>query len=172
MLQAQLQPTKLIALVHKQLVAKVRFTDQRSCPVFFHGYGIAKHIAACGYGVYAIDHPSFGLSEGLHGYIPSFDVVVDNVIEQFKIMKDGAPERYSRLGFQRIEQENFVSMPPYIVISYSDQTRLKTIVELLNATKYIEESPQVASPILIPHGASNRVTDPQEDITLYLKGET
>lgn len=37
--------------------------------------------------MYAIDHPGFGLSEGLHGYIPSFDAVVDNVIEQFKIMK-------------------------------------------------------------------------------------
>lgn len=53
--------------------------------------GIAKHIAASGYGVYAIDHPGFGLSEGLHGYIPSFDAVVDNVIEQFTIMKGEIP---------------------------------------------------------------------------------
>lgn len=49
--------------------------------------GIAKHIAASGYGVYAIDHPGFGLSEGLHGYVPSFDGIVDNVIEQFSLMK-------------------------------------------------------------------------------------
>lgn len=49
--------------------------------------GIAKHIAASGYGVYAVDHPGFGLSEGLHGYIPSFDHLVDNVIEQYAKIK-------------------------------------------------------------------------------------
>ncbi|KAI3510757.1 hypothetical protein L1887_17893 [Cichorium endivia] len=36
-----------------------------TCTFFFEG--IAKRIAASGYGVYAIDHPGFGLSEGLHG---------------------------------------------------------------------------------------------------------
>ncbi|CAA2999214.1 caffeoylshikimate esterase [Olea europaea subsp. europaea] len=63
---------------------------------FCHGYGdtytfffegIAKHVASSSYGVYAIDHPNFGLSEGLHGYSPSFDGVVDNVIEQYMIIK-------------------------------------------------------------------------------------
>lgn len=49
--------------------------------------GIAKHIASCGYAVYAIDHPGFGLSEGLHGYVSSFDDIIDNVIEQFTIIK-------------------------------------------------------------------------------------
>jgi len=49
--------------------------------------GIAKHIAASGYGVYAIDHPGFGLSDGLHGYIPNFDDIVDNVIEQYTKIK-------------------------------------------------------------------------------------
>ncbi|CAH2062610.1 unnamed protein product, partial [Thlaspi arvense] len=53
--------------------------------------GIAKHIAASGYGIYAVDHPGFGLSEGLHGYIPSFDGIVDNVIEQYTKIK-GRPE--------------------------------------------------------------------------------
>ncbi|GMP83320.1 hypothetical protein CsSME_00037276 [Camellia sinensis var. sinensis] len=60
-----------------------------TCTFFFEG--IAKHIAASGYGVYAIDHPGFGLSEGLHGYIPSFDDIVDNVIEQYTLIK-GRPE--------------------------------------------------------------------------------
>lgn len=49
--------------------------------------GIAKHIAASGYGVYAIDQPGFGLSEGLHGYIHSFDELADNVIEQYEKIK-------------------------------------------------------------------------------------
>lgn len=57
--------------------------------VITHVYvpGIAKQIASCGYAVYAIDHPGFGLSEGLHGYVSSFDDIVDNVIEQFTIIK-------------------------------------------------------------------------------------
>ena len=49
--------------------------------------GIAKRIAASGYGVYAFDHPGFGLSDGLHGYIPSFDQLVDNVIENYTKIK-------------------------------------------------------------------------------------
>ncbi|KAL4562278.1 hypothetical protein LXL04_034477 [Taraxacum kok-saghyz] len=53
--------------------------------------GIAKRIAAGGYGVYAIDYPGFGLSEGLHGYIPNFSDLVGNVIEQHTKIK-GRPE--------------------------------------------------------------------------------
>lgn len=49
--------------------------------------GIAKRIAAAGYIVYALDHPGFGLSEGLHGYIPSFDGLVDNIIERYARIK-------------------------------------------------------------------------------------
>ncbi|KAI7748281.1 hypothetical protein M8C21_000972 [Ambrosia artemisiifolia] len=49
---------------------------------FVHGYGdtctfffggIAKRIAAAGYGVYAIYHPGFRLSEGLHSYCSNFN---------------------------------------------------------------------------------------------------
>lgn len=43
--------------------------------------GIARRIAASGFGVYAMDFEGFGLSEGLHGYVPSFDDLVDDVIE-------------------------------------------------------------------------------------------
>lgn len=49
--------------------------------------GIAKRIAVAGYVVYALDHPGFGLSEGLHGYINSFDELADNVIENFRKIK-------------------------------------------------------------------------------------
>ncbi|KAL2542582.1 alpha/beta-Hydrolases superfamily protein [Abeliophyllum distichum] len=204
-------------------------------PALFFFEGIAKHIASSGYGVYAIDHPGFGLSEGLHGYVPSFDGVVDNVIEQYMIIK-GRPEirglpcfifgqsmggaialkallkeprqwdgivlvapmckiaedmtppvplqkvliflskiipqaklvpqkDLADLAFRELKKKE---MAPYNVISYSDQTRLKTAVELLNATKYIESHVQeVASPILILHGAADRVTDPQVSQFLY-----
>lgn len=56
-----------------------------TCTFFFEG--IARKIAAAGYAVFAVDHPGFGLSDGLHGYIPSFDDLVDNAIEQFSKIK-------------------------------------------------------------------------------------
>ncbi|XP_075507056.1 caffeoylshikimate esterase isoform X3 [Primulina tabacum] len=192
-----------------------------TCTFFFEG--IAKYIASAGYGVYAIDHPGFGLSEGLHGYVPSFDGIVDNVNEQFKIMK-GRPEirgfpRFifgqsmggaiaikallkapkewdgivlvapmckkllilmsefmpkaklvpqkdlADLAFRELKKKQ---MAPYNVISYSDQTRLRTAVELLNATKYIESQVnKVASPMLVLHGAADKVTDPLVSTFLY-----
>ncbi|CAI9775145.1 unnamed protein product [Fraxinus pennsylvanica] len=204
-----------------------------TCTFFFEG--IAKHIASSGYGIYAIDHPGFGLSEGLHGYVPSFDGVVDNVIEQYTIIK-GRPEirglpffifgqsmggaialkallkdprqwdgivlvapmckiaedmtppaplqkvliflskiipqaklipqkDLAELAFRELKKRK---MTPYNVICYSDKTRLRTAVELLNATKYIESHVQeVASPMLILHGAADRVTDPQVSQFLY-----
>ncbi|XP_055806039.1 caffeoylshikimate esterase-like isoform X3 [Solanum dulcamara] len=64
---------------------------------FCHGYGdtctffvegIARKLASSGYGVFAMDYPGFGLSEGLHGYIPSFDKLVDDVIEHYSKAKE------------------------------------------------------------------------------------
>lgn len=52
-----------------------------TCTFFFEG--IARKLVSAGYGVFGMDYPGFGLSEGLHGYIPSFDVLVDDVIEHF-----------------------------------------------------------------------------------------
>lgn len=34
-----------------------------------------------------MDYPGFGLSEGLHGYIPSFDCLVNDVAEHFSKIK-------------------------------------------------------------------------------------
>lgn len=49
--------------------------------------GIAKRIAAAGYAVFAFDYPGFGLSEGLHGYISSFDELADTAIEHYRKIK-------------------------------------------------------------------------------------
>ncbi|KAJ4709933.1 Caffeoylshikimate esterase [Melia azedarach] len=216
---------------------------------YCHGYGgtctflfegIARHIAAAGYIIYALDHPGFGLSDGLHGYIPSFDALVDNVIEIYTKIK-GRPELQNLphfiLGLSmggaitlkvhlkephawdgvilvapmcKIAEE---VIPPaavlkvlmllsrvmpkaklfpqkdltklsfrdpikrkmafYNVISYSDQTRLKTAVELLNATSYIEKRVEkVSSPLLILHGAADKVTDPLISKFLYEKASS
>ncbi|RZC58270.1 hypothetical protein C5167_005570 [Papaver somniferum] len=57
-----------------------------TCTFFFEG--IARKLASFGYGVYAMDYPGFGLSEGLHGYISSFDGLVDDVIEHYSKIKE------------------------------------------------------------------------------------
>ncbi|CAL5185757.1 unnamed protein product [Lathyrus oleraceus] len=67
-----------------------------TCTFFFEG--IARKLASSGYGVFAMDFPGFGLSEGLHGYIPSFDKLVDDVIEQYSKIKEN-PEFKSLPSF-------------------------------------------------------------------------
>ncbi|XP_010551260.1 PREDICTED: caffeoylshikimate esterase-like [Tarenaya hassleriana] len=206
-----------------------------TCTFFFDG--IAKQIAASGYAVYAIDHPGFGLSDGLHGYIPSFDELAENAIEQYTKIK-GRPELRGLPRFLfgqsmggavalkvhlkepqawnglilvapmcKIAED--VKPPPpvlkalilmstlfpkaklfpkkdlsdlffrdptkrkmgsYNVISYDDQTRLRTAVELLNTTRDIEmKVDKVSSPLLILHGAADKVTDPLVSKFLYEK---
>ncbi|WMV16836.1 hypothetical protein MTR67_010221 [Solanum verrucosum] len=49
---------------------------------------IAWKLASFGYGVIAMDYPGFELSEGLHGYILSFDKLVDEVIEHYSKVKE------------------------------------------------------------------------------------
>ncbi|KAL0924208.1 hypothetical protein M5K25_005020 [Dendrobium thyrsiflorum] len=209
-----------------------------TCTFFFEG--IAKRIAAAGYGVYAMDYPGFGLSEGLHGYIPSFDEMVDHVIEQYarirerrevaelqhfllgqsmggavalkvhlkqpkewdgvllvapmcKIAEDVTPPAailyaLSLLSYILPEAKLFPQkdlgdlafrdpekrkMAEYNVISYADQMRLKTAVELIKATREIESKlEEVTSPLLILHGAADKVTDPNVSKFLYDKSST
>ncbi|KAK7381088.1 hypothetical protein VNO78_33612 [Psophocarpus tetragonolobus] len=57
-----------------------------TCSFFFEG--IARKLASSGYAVFAMDYPGFGLSEGLHCYIPSFDALVDDVIEHYSKIKE------------------------------------------------------------------------------------
>lgn len=49
--------------------------------------GVAKRIAAAGYAVFAFDYPGFGLSDGLHGYINSFDELANTAIEHYGKIK-------------------------------------------------------------------------------------
>lgn len=84
-------------------------TARPKAAVFYcHGYGdtstfffegIARKLACAGYGVFAMDYPGFGLSEGLHCYIPSFDSLVDDVIEIYSKIKAENPELQSLPSF-------------------------------------------------------------------------
>lgn len=67
-----------------------------SCTFFFEG--TARWLASVGYGVFAMDYPGFGLSDGLHGYIPSFERLVDDVIEHYSKVKEN-PEFHSLPSF-------------------------------------------------------------------------
>lgn len=202
--------------------------------------GVAKRIAAAGYGVYAMDYPGFGLSQGLHGYIPSFDEMVDHVVEQYariramrqirglphfllgqsmggavalkvhlkqpkewdgvllvapmcKIAADVTPpgpvlNMLNLLSYVLPEAKLFPQkdigdlafrdpqkrkMAEFNVISYSDQMRLKTAVELIKATRDIESQlEKVCSPLLVLHGAADKVTDPKVSKYLYDKAST
>ncbi|KAK4260843.1 hypothetical protein QN277_003907 [Acacia crassicarpa] len=61
----------------------------------------------------------------------------------------------------------------YNVISYDDQTRLKTGMELLRATQDIESQVQkVSAPLLIIHGEADKVTDPVVSQFLYEKASS
>lgn len=72
-------------------------TSPKAVVCLCHGYGdtctfflegVARKIALSGYAVFAMDYPGFGLSEGLHGFIESFDQLVDDVIEQYSKVKE------------------------------------------------------------------------------------
>ncbi|XP_057447852.1 caffeoylshikimate esterase-like [Lotus japonicus] len=209
-----------------------------TCTFFFEG--IARRIAAAGYAVFAMDYPGFGLSEGLHGYIPNFDDLVDDVIEHYRRVKarpdlrglprfllgqsmggavslkvhlkepnnwDGvvlvAPmckiaddvlpsdaimkvltllsnvmpkaklfpnQDLAELAFREPSKRN---LAVYNVICYEDNPRLKTGLELLRTTKEIESQVQkVSAPLLILHGAADKVTDPLVSQFLYEKASS
>ncbi|KAF8399119.1 hypothetical protein HHK36_014984 [Tetracentron sinense] len=70
----------------------------------------------------------------------------------------------------------------YNVISYSDQMRLRTAIELLKATSNIEmqvekisfhsQRSRVSSQLLVLHGAADKVTDPLVSKFLYEKASS
>ncbi|TKY69349.1 Caffeoylshikimate esterase [Spatholobus suberectus] len=209
-----------------------------TCTFFFEG--IAKRIAASGYGVFAMDYPGFGLSEGLHGYIPKFDDLVDDVREHYtkikarpdlrdlprfilgqsmggavslkvhlkepnnwdgmilvapmcKIADDVLPsdavmkvltvvskvmpkaklfpnQDLAELAFREPSKRK---LAVYNVICYDDNPRLKTGMELLRTTKEIESQVhKVSAPLLILHGAEDKVTDPMVSQFLYEKASS
>lgn len=52
-----------------------------TCTFFFEG--VARKLAKAGYAVFGMDYAGFGLSAGLHGFVPDFDKIVDDVVENY-----------------------------------------------------------------------------------------
>ncbi|KAH9739359.1 Hydrolase 4 domain-containing protein [Citrus sinensis] len=163
-----------------------------TCTFFFEG--TARKLASSGYGVFAMDYPGFGLSAGLHGYIPSFDRLVDDVIEHYSKVKE-YPEFRTLPSFLfgqslggavalkvHLKQPNAWSgailvapmcKAKYNVIVYKDKPRLRTALELLKTTEGIERRlEKVSLPLLILHGENDTVTDPSVSKALYEKASS
>ncbi|KAF6165761.1 hypothetical protein GIB67_012658 [Kingdonia uniflora] len=178
--------------------------------------GIAKRIAASGYGVYAVDHPGFGLSEekpevrGLPCFLlgqsmggavaikvhlkrpKDWDGVIlvapmckisdvatppPVVLKVLTLVSKVLPKAKLipklDLGELAFRESDKRKLAVYNVISYSDQTRLRTGLELLKATQDIEaQVERVSSPLLVLHGAADKVTDPLVSKFLYEKASS
>ncbi|KAI7729862.1 hypothetical protein M8C21_007752, partial [Ambrosia artemisiifolia] len=168
-----------------------------TCTFFFEG--IAKRIAAAGYGRPEVrGMPRFLLAQSMGGAVAlkvhlkeqrEWDGVV-LVAPMCKISEEMKPPEplqkvliflsrlmpkaklvptkdLAELAFRDPQKRKLAD---YNVISYSDQTRLKTAVELLNITNELEsEVEKVSAPLLILHGAADKVTDPNISKFLYEK---
>ena len=56
--------------------------------------GVARKLAKAGYAVFGMDYPGFGLSSGLHGYVPEFSMLADDVIENYSKIKGDILESF------------------------------------------------------------------------------
>ncbi|KAG1334779.1 caffeoylshikimate esterase [Cocos nucifera] len=159
------------------LVLKVSFIDCLLITTYITNMflkGIAKKLASSGYGVFALDYPGFGLSEGLHGYIPSFDTLVNDVAEHFSKIKENS--EYQGLPSFLFGQSlgGAVALKcSYNVLAYKDKPRLRTALELLRTTQEIEHRlEEVSLPLIILHGEADIVTDPSVSKALYEKARS
>ncbi|PKA54118.1 hypothetical protein AXF42_Ash018128 [Apostasia shenzhenica] len=103
-----------------------------TCTFFFEG--IANKLAASGYGVFALDYPGSGLSDGLHGYIPTFDSLVDDVVEHFSIVKDSSsqicnPEITSSLAIKMLSKS--LNVENYFHLIRTEKSEFKNLPSFL-----------------------------------------
>uniref|UniRef100_A0A7N2KQA4 Serine aminopeptidase S33 domain-containing protein n=1 Tax=Quercus lobata TaxID=97700 RepID=A0A7N2KQA4_QUELO len=113
--------------------------------------------------------PGGGIAEEVKPPAPVLKVLtlMSNVLPKAKLF----PQKdLAELAFRDLRKRK---MAVYNVICYKDQTRLKTAVELLKVTSEIEKQVEkVSSPLLILHGAADKVTDPLVSQFLYEKAST
>ncbi|KAF9613353.1 hypothetical protein IFM89_007431, partial [Coptis chinensis] len=123
-------------------------------------FWIAKIIAVSGYSIYAIDHLGFGLSVGLHGYTPSFDELVDNVIECYRNIKED------------VKPAPAILLVLSVMSSFLPEAKLvpdTDLGELAFRETETRKKKMVSSPLLVLHGAADKVTDSLVSKFLYEK---
>ncbi|KAG0495078.1 hypothetical protein HPP92_006072 [Vanilla planifolia] len=110
---------------------------------------------------FAMDYPGFGLSDGLHGYIPSFDDLVDDVVEQFSNVKEKSkfkrPSKFFLFG---------QSMGGAVAL----KVHLKN-PQLWDGAILLAPMCKGLSPLLILHGEADKVTDPSVSKALFEKAK-
>ncbi|XP_024384349.1 caffeoylshikimate esterase [Physcomitrium patens] len=77
----------------RQLLGLVFLCPGYGDSITFYFEALARTFALAGYGVHGMDYPGFGMSEGLHGYIPNFNDLVDDVAYQYRKIIDRAEFR-------------------------------------------------------------------------------
>ncbi|KAK6128512.1 hypothetical protein DH2020_037746 [Rehmannia glutinosa] len=163
-------------------------------------FRIARKLASHGYGVFAMDYPGFGLSEGLHGYIPNFNDIVDDVIEHYSKVKENpklnmlpsflfgqsmggavalkklVPQKdLAELAFKDVKKREQTA---YNVVAYKHKPRLGTAVELLRTTKEIEQlleknkCQRIFAITDLAWKGRDKVTDPSVSKALYEKASS
>uniref|UniRef100_M8BFR3 Serine aminopeptidase S33 domain-containing protein n=1 Tax=Aegilops tauschii TaxID=37682 RepID=M8BFR3_AEGTA len=152
------------------------------CSVTMRGTGV--RLAQAGYAVYGMDYEGHGKSDGLRGYVPSFDVLLGDCDAYFTavITEEMKPhpavikvlELVTRFiptwkvvptrnvigaAYRTQAKRDEIRRNPYC---YKGRPRLKTAHELLRASLRVESEvlTQVTLPFLVVHGGGDRVTDP------------
>ncbi|CAN1825172.1 Caffeoylshikimate esterase [Linum perenne] len=145
-------------------------TTPKALVFYCHGYGetctfvfegIARKLALSGYAVFAMDYPGFGLSQGLHGYIPNIDMLSSDVADHFSKFK-GKPE-YRGLRSYLFGQ----SLGGAVAL----KVHLKQPKEWDGAI-LVAPMCKVGLPLLILHGEADVVTDPSVSKALYEKSSS
>lgn len=85
---------------------------------FFKKIDAGTRLAKSGFGVYGIDYEGHGKSDGLQGYVNSFDALVDDCFDHYSKISGKYFLFFIRLNQSRIEKVDFYERN----ISY-DQTQ-------------------------------------------------
>ncbi|KAF9663977.1 hypothetical protein SADUNF_Sadunf17G0108100 [Salix dunnii] len=145
-------------------------THPKALVCYCHGYGetctfvfegIARKLTSSGYGVFAMDYPGFGLSDGLHGFIPSLDKLVDDVAEHYSKIKDNMIPpwlvKQILIGVAHV-------FPKLKIVPHQDFVKM--------AFRDLKKQELVTLPLLILHGEADAVTDPSVSKALYEKASS